>query len=197
MTDETITCSCCGVPVFGKLRQRARVCSVCDICDTVHGHARHQQVITLIARGVLTAWDGIACCAFDDAWLAGKAEITEAGDFVIPRAVKRWEVVIGWARCRRVDPPFDALVGAALAPYLGLPNVQRVRDLISDDIKQALCTADPEIVDVMVSTQPHSSISEEIDIKIQAKAPILSIVFEGSLPQDLPADILSRPRGQA
>lgn len=184
---------------MGPARQKAGVCPVCDICDGVHGSARHAQVMTLHARGILTTWDAIACVAFDDAWLAGKALIID-GDFVIPRAVKRWEVVIGWARCRKCDPPFDALVDAALAPYLGMPNVQRVRDLISEDIKQAMCTADPNIVDVKCETQSSAEIRDEINIKIQCKAPVLSVMFDAGtdvLPPDVPADIMSRPRGSA
>lgn len=196
-----IVCRCCRVPVFG-MRQRFRVCPICDMCEERHGVVLHMELVRRVQAKTIDPWLVIAVSAFDDAWLCGKMEIDGVTGLARSRECpKRWEVVIAWARAARQPVALTGIIEAALAPFLGKPNIPAVRDEIGREIKMALCTADPNLVDVIVESMgPSAQIAhDEIQIRAVAKSPSppLAQNVGGGPEVALPPDILSRPRGQA
>lgn len=201
MADQTIECRCCRVPVFG-MRQRFRVCPICDMCNERHGHALHVEIVNRALAHAIDPYLAIAVSAFDDAWLCGKMEIDGVTGLRHSRECpKRWEVAIAWARTAKQPVNLQGILEAVLAPFMGRPNIPSVRDEIAREMRMALCTADPNLIDIEITsmgTGPNVE-ADEIQIKATAKtaAPPLAHNVGGGPEVELPADIWSRPREQA
>lgn len=201
MSAHAYFCRCCRVPVFG-MRQRFRVCPICDLCDERHGVALHMELVRRVTAGTVDPWLVIAVSAFDDAWLCGKMELDGVTGLARARECpRRWEVVIAWARTAKQPVALAGIMEAVMAPFMGRPNTEATRTEIGLEMKLALCTADPNLVDVTIeSAGPGVTIAhDEIVIKATAKtpAPPLAQNVGGGPEVELPPDILSRPRGQA
>lgn len=201
MANDQVYCRCCRVPVFG-MRARFRVCPICDMCDERHGVALHMELVRRVHAGTIDPWLVIAVSAFDDAWLCGKMEIDGVTGLCRSRECpKRWEVVIGWARCAKQPVNLTGILEAVLAPFMGRPNVESVREEAQREMRLALCTADPNLVDVEITSMGSGPNLERDEITIRATArtpaPPLAQNVGGGPEVELPPDILSRPRGQA
>lgn len=200
MSGSPVLCRCCRVPVFG-MRQRFRVCPVCDLCDERHGHVLHAELIRRVHAGTIDPYLVVAVSAFDDAWLAGKMVIdANTGLARVLECPKRWEVCIAWCRAARQPVALASVLEAVLAPFMGSPNTEHVREQIAREMRIALCTADPNLADVTIESIKGDTIDrDEIVIRAIAKTPEppLAVNVGNGPAVELPPDILSRPRGQA
>ena len=184
MTD--VRCQCCGVEVTGARAQVQR-CPVCDICDGSHGHERHRRLERLVQMGRLSPWAAIASLAFDDAWLAGKLVISPSGDAGILEAPKRWEVLLGWCRCRGTVAPMAAVVDAALAPFQ-----------TGDPTPAVLAAAREEVRIALHAWNPAIQVEFSVDFDPEASADAPTVLFEdGKLAPTELAGMVVRTRGSA
>lgn len=206
MPSSHVACRCCRVPVVAGAHLFFRVCPICVKCDERHGMALHHEICKRLEAGKIDPYLALAVSAFDDAWICGKMTIDGVTGLVsVKECPKRWEVVIAWARVLRQPTDMNAVIGAVLAPFMGLPNVPHVHAQIAAEMKLALCTADPTLADVVVeatSAGPAVIARDEIVIRATAKAVIEpepgGKVIPFKAPEvELPPDILSRPRGSA
>ncbi len=196
MSDATIVCRCCGVPVFGA-RQRFRVCPICDLCAGKHGRELLHEVAARLNNGTIHPWLVVAVCAFDDAWLSGKMEIDPATGCVhVAQPPKRWEVVLAWARCRKETAPMRAVLEAALAPYMHMRGTQATIEAAKSDIRTALIAFDGSLVDVEIAAFSDPQYPDGVVFQVQFKAPCGG-GHDFAPEVEIPAGIMSGPRGQA
>ena len=184
-------CRCCRMEITqGR-------CPLCAMCDGKHGPRRRQTIERAVRNGWLPPDQALAMCLLDDAWLAGRATIDRDGTFIIDRPVKPWEVVIAWGKHHRVQPSLEMLTQAALAPYMGLRGTSSVMRDLEADMSDALHAGEPTITEVRISSRSDGSLERD-GIIIEIAATSGTIYGADMAPGvDIPAEVYSRPRGQA
>lgn len=165
--------------------------------------------MALLRADQLTWSHALARMMLDDAHLAGMLEL-----HAVPREdpnvadvepwvsvpVPRWRVVIGRALALDQVPDVGEVVRAALSPFWGLRSSTAIMNEIRRSMTAALVMMDPNIVDVEVATSMNAVDPEEIKIVVLTKtaaAPGMVSIAPGAEDVQIPADIMTRPRGQA
>ena len=203
MSRPTAQCRCCGVMVYDKCALR-RLCMVCHSCDRRHGDELQEHVIAVVASGQITPYHAIARMMIDDALLCRVLELHSDGQGTatawVPHGCvpERWQVVAARAIAMGSVPDIQAVVDAVLGRHLPGQATRAKLDAIARDLREALHSIDPHIVSVEVDSKRDALDPENLIITIggtRAEAPGTVTVTEPDV--EVPADILSRPRGQA
>lgn len=206
MTDFDVRCQCCGLPVPCD-RREVRRCVVCDLCDHLHGDALQIRVGRQVMAGQISLCDGLARMLVDDAMMAGGLQLVpevnlEARTWTlrpwILRPIDRWRVVVG--RAFAVDRAVDVslMLSVILARHIPGQVSRGTLDAIARELREALTTIDPNVVGVEVDCKCDTLNPENLLIDIStrtAAAPGMISLVDPDV--ELPADIMSRPRGQA
>lgn len=197
---RTPQCRCCGVPVDG-MRAQVRVCAICDRCDGKHG----DELQALLLHGVQTGQvkPGMALCRalVDDAHLTGR--IVFVGDInnatiTIPDPPPRWFVVCGRAAAKNTLPDMHSVIGAVINRHIPGRCSRATLDAIAAELKEALHFVDDSVMDVTVASKIDALDPQHLIIQVNAKAPVMGMVIDKNAGEvEIPADILSRARGQA
>lgn len=191
-------CRCCGVPVEG-LRRKFRVCPMCDACDGVHGDALQARCAALVASGQISPWLALTRMIVDDALLCGRLVFIgdpHAALIVVLNPPKRWEVVVCRALCKSELPELQVVIDAVLGAFMGHDASPPVLEALRAEMIQAMHAVDPSLFDVEVIAERDPLDPEHVRINVSAKTPGLPAAYEAA-DVDMPADILSRPRGLA
>lgn len=199
MIDAVVTCGCCGVPLFGP-RRALRRCEICDRCDKLHGDALQERIAQQLAAGTLDPGLAMVRSLVDDAQLCGRLVFVgdpSAADIMIPNPPRRWEVAICRAICRGEQPDMQSAIGAALAPFFARRWCAELRAAVERELLEVLHMFDDSIVHVDVEIEGDKLDPECVNIKVTAMTPSLGTTFDADGAGAIPADILSRPRGEA
>lgn len=197
---EVVTCGCCGIPLFNSPRARLRRCEVCDQCDKIHGDALQFRVAQLVTAGKLDPGQAMTRMLIDDALVTGRLEFVgdaHAAMINIPKPPRRWEVAIGRAICRGEQPDLHSAIGAVLGEYFGRVWSNELRAKIERDVAEVLHVFDDSITGVDIDIDADVFDPEHAIIKVTATTPSLGATFDADAAGAIPADILSRPRGEA
>ena len=194
-------CRCCGISIAGTPREQIRRCPICDICDRRHGDELQLHCVELVRTGQITPWHAIGAMLIDDAHVCGMLMMAmQPGDRTlyigVPVAPPRWRVVIGRALARDEVPEVDLVIKVVLGKHLPGRGTPERLAAIAADLRDALQIMDPSIESVDVTTERDMLDPEHLKILLTARTPALGTVVTGA-DVELPADIMSRPRGQA
>lgn len=194
-------CKCCGIPIDGP-RVAIELCVVCDRCDRRHGAALEQACIAAVRAGLLSPWHALCRMMIDDALLTGGLALVVDGRGMarplVPDCPDRWMVVICRAWARQEQPQLDDIVGAVLGRYIPGPATRANFDAIARDLQRALSTIDENVLSVEVDSKIDTLDPEHLIINIQARTPATPGMVTITAPDvELPADIMTRPRGLA
>lgn len=198
----TTRCTCCGIGVSGQ-RAVIRRCIVCDQCDRLHGDELVATCGRMVRAGQLTPGHVLARVMMDDAHLAGMIEYRDDPDGMtvtawVPVPVPRWRVVIGRAWARGEAPDISRIVGSVLDRYLPGPASRANLDGIAQDITDALGAIDPNVLNCKVGCKVDQLDPQHLIIEVQTKTAAAPGMVDVLAPDvELPADIMSRPRGSA
>lgn len=197
-----VQCRCCGVPVY-ETRATLRRCMVCDLCDRRHGDELQQHVVALVRAGQITPYHAVARMLLDDALISGALQLIDNGDGTayawIPHPpVERWMVVAARAYARNGQPDVQAVVDAVLGRYLPGPATRANLDAIARDLRRALHHIDQNVVNVEVDCKRDALDPQHLLITVECRTADAPGTVTVTAPDAaIPADILSRPRGQA
>jgi len=214
MPELDVRCRCCGVLLAPGPRAEIRRCILCDLCDRRHGDELQLHVMGLVRAGRITWGHALARMLIDDAHHAGMlGMVVENGaltaTLTVPEPVPRWRVVIGRAISRGELPELNLVLKVTLARYIGKRATLAVREEMRRELCEALSTLDDSITDITVSCHLDTIDAEHLMIEITGKRATLgAVAFDasaggadaaklGAPAPELPADIMSRPRGQA
>lgn len=197
-------CRCCGVDVGDGPRRALHRCILCDWCDGRHGDEL-QLYVAARARaraGTTTAWAAIGRMLVDDAAMAGMLNFKVLdGDTVrpwIPAPVPRWRVLIGRALARDEVPDLSMLVQVALAPYIPGTATRETLAALSRDLSAAFALFDPNVIDVEVDSARDVLDPHHLIISVKARTATAPGMVTVAAPDvEIPADIMTRPRGSA
>lgn len=196
-------CKCCGTAAISEHRaQLAGVCAMCDQCDKCHGDTLQARLVQAAATGQIDPSMGLARMMIDDANLCGRLVYVgdwNAATIEIRNPPERWEVVIARSLARNEMPDVHSVVDAVLRRRLPAPYGEQLLEDLARDLKLALSVIIPDIVDVKVQSERDIVDPEHLKILIQGKAPVLGVQLAAVAGADveIPADIMSRPRGSA
>jgi hypothetical protein len=191
---DHVHCKCCNIRVGGNpINMRDQCCSLCRICDGMHGPALYARVSKLVALGRIDGNHGIAAVAMDDAWFAGEVVISPDGTFIITKAPKRWEVVAAWGKLG-AQVTLNDVMNAAIAPYLRTRGTPEIVEAAKRDIRDALHAVGPDLQDIDIVVE---TVGDELVFKVTSKVPVGDATKTMTPDVEVPADILSRPRGSA
>lgn len=197
-------CSCCGV-----MHRAQGVCCIC--AATCHVNAPHQHGDELQQRtehsvrlGRLEPYHGMALMMLDDALLAGRLQLVpcpEGGVMPhIPVPVPRWLVVFGRALALGQQPDPQAVLQASVTRYLDVEATPENREALRRDLAtaaMALGMPEERAATIRCSFDEVTGMAtmrvgdgESMQLAIHRR-PALGFTVT------IPADIMSRPRGQA
>lgn len=206
MIDVDVRCQCCGLPVPLERREIAR-CAVCDLCDHLHGDALQIYVGRQVMAGQITPYHGLARMLVDDAMMAGELQLVpevnlEARTWTlrpwILRPIDRWRVVVGRALAVDLAVDVSLLLSVILARHIPGRSDRGTLDAIARELREAFAVIDPNVVDVEVDCKRDVLDPEHLLINISTKTAAAPGMISLADPDiELPADIMSRPRGQA
>lgn len=204
---DLVRCDCCGVPVDGP-RIALRRCILCDGCDHLHGDKLQLRVVDLVSQGKLDPYHAITRMMVDDAHMTGRLQMVSPValadgrvmvDVTVIGPVPRWLVAIARAAARNELPQINVVLVGVLARFFGLRATRAVLDEIRIDMIDALRFIEPSIIDIEVTSRSDAIDPEKLVIDIKASTPMLGTVVQmkGAPDVEIPADIHTRPRGQA
>lgn len=216
-----VRCGCCGVALYDGVERssfRAQLgrCLLCDICDGRHGDELQYVVERGVAAGAIPPGQALARMALDDAHMAGMLRLvpnyTQPGnativDLEIPQPVARWRVVLGRAVARGTLPDFSDLIRAVIAKYKGVAITAKVLERLRAEMLEMMSFVDPHVVGLELRHPVAIFDMARLDMTVQTDhpaaphvaltTPASTEVYELRGAVELPADILTRPRGQA
>jgi hypothetical protein len=196
-------CRCCGIAVEGQIRERVRVCMGCDDCDGLHGDKLQGILAMAVRDGKLAPYTALARLLIDDAQMTGRTVWRETSpgraDLTIPDPPPPWLIICGRALARGEVPDIKGVVDAVLLRYIPGRATPSALASLRRDLSDALRFIDPDIMDVYVTATMDELEPGNLRIEIKAKTPTIgTVVTPSSGPAvEIPADILSRPRGSA
>lgn len=193
-------CRCCGVPVHGEIREKLRVCPLCDQCDGKHGDALQAHCVALVEQGRTTWGTAIARLAIDNAHLWGTLEWhgdPRCAELHVAHCPSPWQTLVGRCAARGVMPGYDALLNACLAPFVPGPNTHENKQAIADELTTALCWLDQNVASVDVGFEADTFDAAHILIRVNLKQAVPGAIMLETPGADIPRDIMARPRGQA